>query len=264
MDLFYKSSAPELISVDENGLLTGLAQKGNATITVSVLSESSQTPVKTLQCEAVINNGYYQNLIGEEQFIKWHGRKFFYRNAVNCFNTASGFEITFYGTSLTAEITSAGGETLQLCVLTDGETDTVSEENILSLSQTKLKQAYTLAEGLELGVHTVRVLKISEAYFTSVAYHSIQTDGYFYARPSDKDLKIEVYGDSISVGKGNARPNVFDESDTDKKTNDCATYAWYAAQDLNAEVRVQARTAIGMNFSWGSTYTMSNAWDDTY
>lgn len=51
---------------------------------------------------------------------------------------------------------------------------------------------------------------------------------------------------------------------TDNIQNGCLTYAWLAAEELNAEINVMARTGIGMYSAWGSSYVLRDNWKKTY
>ena len=255
------TSTSEHITIDNEkdtilGVSLGVAEV-SATVTYTDDSTSTTT------CQVEVNNGYYEKLTMEENFVKWVGRNFVYQNAVNCFNTASGFEVTFYGTELKAKLTSAGSQTPRICVLIDNN-DSPSEK-IIDLTKTKSTKEIVLAENLTEDYHTVKVYKITEASHNSLAVKSLQTDGFFYAKPQEKELKIEVYGDSITTGYLNLR-EVFEEDgvSNEKMQNGCLTYAWLAAQSLNAEINVIARAGIGMNYSHGANYFMKNAWSQTY
>ena len=96
-----------------------------------------------------------------------------------------------------------------------------------------------LAENLEEGAHTIRVCKLTEPFTTSLGFVSLETDGYFLNRPKDRALKLEVYGDSITVGHKNMRTTAEEPDDSaDKIQNGCMTYAWLAAEKVNAELNL--------------------------
>ena len=254
------SEDSEYVSIDETGTVHG-ESIGTAQISASVTYIDNST--SEISCQVEVNDGCYETLTMQESFVKWVGRNFVRNDCVNFFNTASGFETTFYGTQLKAELTSAGDQTPRICVLIDGETS--PSEKIIDLSKTKSKQEIVLASGLAEGYHTVKVYKITEALHGSIAVNSLQTDGFFYEKPAEKPLKIEVYGDSISTGYKNLR-NGLEESDVSNENmqNGCLTYAWLAAQSLNAEISVMAREGIGMSYSYGASILMKNDWNKTY
>ena len=255
--LTFASSDESIVTIDETGMITG-KQKGTATITAT--EYKSETDTHTFTCTVEINDGIYSALNGEETFIKWEGRNFIYNNVVNCFNSASGFETLFYGTSFSAEIVagSAGSE-VKLAVMVD-DLHTPTDNNI-TLSPTRTPTNYVLAENLEEGYHRIRVYKLTEAMQSSVAFKSMKTDGYFWARPNDKKYKIEIYGDSITVGYNNMREEM---AESPSPQNSCMTYGWLAAQQIDADVNIIARTGIGMSSSNGANFYMKNAYKLTY
>ena len=255
------STTSDVISIDAtSGEISGIAL-GTAEVSASITYEDNST--STANCTIEVNNGIYETLTMEENFVKWVGRNFVYSQSVNCFNTASGFETVFYGTQLKANITSGGSQTPRICVLIDEQTS--PSEKVIDLSKNKQTQEVVLADGLTEGYHTVKVYKITEASHNSLSVNSLQTDGFFHAKPETKKLKIEVYGDSITTGYKNLKevPND-DDVVNEKRQNGCLTYAWLAAQSLNAEINVIAHSGIGLNYSQGFDYLMKDAWDDTY
>ena len=258
-EISYNSSAPDVASVGADGKVTAI-KEGIAEITASALSNGSNTEIEAV-CRVTVNSGKYTSLSGEETLIKWTGRNFFLDGGVNCYNTASGFEVNFYGTELRAEITAAGNKTPRICVLIDGSSDPA--EQVIGLSKTKETTFYTLAENLSEGEHSVRVYKITEAYTTSLAFSEISTDGYFTDRPEDRSCKIEIYGDSITVGHNNLRGTP-EENDSDNMQNGCLTYAWLAAEEFGADIRCMARTGIGLYCAWGNPFVLENNWKKTY
>ena len=244
----YATSDPTVATVDKHGVITGVS-KGEVTLTAKTVSTVTQQ-TETAQTKVFVDfGGVYQTLTGNEAFVKWTGRTFFAADTMNCFNTASGFEVEFYGTKLAVLAESAGTITPQLTVLVDDETD--PSYRVISLGKTGEK-LYTLISGLQEGVHLVRVYNIVEPYYANVAFGQIITDGYFTSRPADKDLKIEAYGDSITAGWKNMRDTTLEPESLDKAENGCMTYAWLAAQALNADINVFARSGVGLYQSLGN------------
>lgn len=250
--LNFSSSDTNIAFVNSYGVVVGISE---GVVTVTAKSEKHG-----FSCIVEVNNGQYAELTGKETFIKWEGRNFTYNNMVNCFNTASGFEALFYGTSFNAEIVAgAKGGVVKLCVMVD-DLHTPMDNNI-EVKADKKVHTYELAKNLSEGYHRIRVYKITEATESSVAFKSVQTDGYFWARPKNKQYKIEVYGDSITVGMNNMRE---EENDVSAPQNGCMTYCWLAAEKLDADINVFARSGIGMNWSWGDEIYMKSQYKYTY
>lgn len=258
----FSSGDESVVSVSESGEITGVSE-GKTKVTVRAISSTGEKTNVSASAVVYVTPSGYSALKGDETGIKWLGRTFYYENAVNCYNTASGFEVRFYGTKLTAEIISAGKKTPQIAVMIDGET---AENGLIAdLLKEKGEREYTLAENLPEGEHVVRVYKITEAYTTSMGVKKINTDGYLI-NVSDRDkMKIEVYGDSITTGHNNLRETAAEAAETaDKLQNGCLTYAFLTAQSLNADVNVIARVGIGMYSAWGSSFVFKDNWKKTY
>ncbi len=182
-----------------------------------------------------------------DRFIRYYGRNVHQDGPVIMNNIGSGFEVTFYGTELYADLSAWYGSWYgftRISVMVDGEMDTT--KNVIVLDKATTQTAYPLVTGLEEGVHTVKVLKRTEALSTSMTLHGLHTDGYFKPADRTEKLKIEVYGDSISAGYGNLRPSSNPDGTDSATQSGLQTYATYAAWALNAEINVQARSGIGM------------------
>jgi hypothetical protein len=247
----FASSDESIASINSAGQVVG---KKEGVVTITAKSKNTQ-----FTCQVEVNDGEYTELTGEETFIRWEGRNFTSKKMMQCYNTASGFEALFYGTSFTAEIAAGKREyPVTLCVMIDDKQTPM--DNVIVLDADQEVYSYTLAEGLEKGFHKIRVYKLTEAYESSVAYKSLKTDGYFWARPNDRKYKIEVYGDSISTGVDNLQ-------NVEKgylPQNGCMTYAWLAAEKINADINVVARSGIGINWSWDMGIYMKTQYKRTY
>lgn len=257
----FESDNSDVVSVSPNGEISGKAT-GKAKITVRADSSVKEGEEVKAEINVSVNPSGYNTLKGDETAVKWLGRTFYYANAVNCYNTASGFEIIFYGTKVSAVFVSAGNKTPQICVMVDGKPS--SSGRIIDLAKTKSEKEYVLAEGLTYGRHTLRVCKITEAYTSSMGVKSISTDGYLSDNFKTK-IKTEFYGDSITTGHNNIRKSDAEEPEsTDKVQNGCLTYAYLAAQSLNADISVSARVGIGLYSAWGNNFILKNNYKKTY
>lgn len=263
VNITYVSSAPEIVSVSADGVVSGLAL-GKAEITANAVAADDKHKIFIAKCSVSVNPGDYEVLNGKESLIKWVGRTFVSENAVNCYNTASGFEADFYGTEFIAGIVAASNKiaTPQICILIDDETS--PDQRIINLTKTKTLKEYTLIENLPEGRHKIRVYKITEASATSLGFVSLKTDGYFLNKPIDRPLKIEVYGDSITAGYRNMRSTPQETADEMDVQNGCMTYAWLAAEELNAEINVIAQSGIGIYSAWGNPFILKDNWNKTY
>lgn len=171
--------------------------------------------------------------------VNWLGRHS-YQTATDAnyfYFTASGFEVKFFGTSLTAElVTGVNATTKQphLVVFIDGETN---PENGTLIVMDQVKKNYTLAADLSEGVHTVRVVKRSESIDSLTGLSKLVTDGYFMDVDPLKDRKIEVIAASSSAGFGNLAASS-GEAKTTQNSDGLRAYAYLAARMLDAEINI--------------------------
>lgn len=171
--------------------------------------------------------------------INWLGRHA-YQTATNAnyfYFTASGFEVKFYGTELSAELitgANAIGKEPHLVVLVDGETN---PENGTLIIMDQVKKTYVLASDLDEGLHSIRVLKRSESIDSLTGLSKVSTDGYFVDVDPLKERKIEVIAASSSAGFGNLAANS-NEPKTTQNSDGLRAYAYLAARMLNAEINI--------------------------
>jgi hypothetical protein len=171
--------------------------------------------------------------------VRWFGRTHYLstNNANYFYFTASGFEVTFYGTSLEAELVTganASGKEPHLVVFLDGETNPLVG-TLLVMDQPK--KTYTLIDGLDEGIHTVRVLKRSESIDSTTALSKISTDGYFMPTNALRTRKIEVIAASSSAGFGNLAANT-SVAKTTQNSDGLRAYAYLASRMLDAEINI--------------------------
>lgn len=197
-----------------------------------------------------------------EDKINWYGRCYHDtgKATVSINNSSSGFEVSFYGTELKAEFI-ATKSTMNapelsgngyLCVFIDGETDFRQAETIeLDVTDGSAAEV-VLAQGLEKGEHTVKVLKVTEVKYTQAYVKSITSDGGFKAPPEKPSLKLEIIGDSITAGANAMREYSIDVITTDSE-NSLASYGAIAAARLNAQFNVVCRSGLTVSGGTGGT-----------
>lgn len=268
----YSSSHPNIATVDASTGRVTAKSLGVARITATAMVTGSNTPVESMYTVKV-QPAQYTELKGQEECVRVLGRTFTDSRGVNCYTTASGIAVTFYGTQLKATITASGITLPRLCVLVDGETNATART--VDLTKTTTTAEYTLVSGLANGEHTVYVHKITEAYFSSLAIASLKTDGYLMDKPTEKKYQFEVYGDSITAGLHNMKTvGAADPTplEADYMQNGCMTYAFKTAQNLGADINVMARSGVGMYSTWGTLnplntaeeMSMLNMWNRSY
>ncbi|MFA5006512.1 MAG: SGNH/GDSL hydrolase family protein [Candidatus Izemoplasmatales bacterium] len=185
--------------------------------------------------------------------IRWIGRTWY--DALTSrryfWNTASGFTVTFRGTELKATFLASDSGVVSrrahLVVLLDGEEDpTKGTTIVLDQMQTEC----VLAEGLEDGLHTVKVLKRSEAQDSDTAVVRVVTDGSFATPDPVKDFKIQYIGASTSVGYGDLGPSSAVKNTENSDGLLCFTYL--TSYLLDAETSIFASSGWGLTRGWNT------------
>ena len=106
----------------------------------------------------------------------------------------------FEGTGIAVNLSSSAGEDYVNVSVDDGEP--------VVLAITNRTERYVLAEGLEPGIHHVRIAKRlegSKSYLTFSGFDYL--DGTAAPTPAPRERRIEVIGDSITAGYGNDGPD---------------------------------------------------------
>lgn len=206
----------------------------------------------------------------DSRYINLYGRNFngSHGEGMTVVNSAAGFEVCFRGTSLSmrtrAESTLGGFDRAMFSVFVDGETDSNAKVVSIRLDEEGF-QELSLAEGLPEGEHTVKVLKRTPSNRDMCYIKSVSTDGVFLAAPPTPEIKLDVYGDSITVGSGVLRTVTFNEAAgkyqdsaefTPETQNVFQSYAGVAARELNAELRVFGRGGIALKYSTNPYFTV--------
>lgn len=193
--------------------------------------------------------------ISDKGCVNWYGRTYADKEdgSMGFDYTCSGFEVTFFGTSLTARMKSSkttvvsGTDYSWVNVYLDGA---MVETSVLEISSEQYAD-FELAADLDEGRHTVKVLKRTEAQFSTLSLSALSTDGHFETPPAKSGKKIEVYGDSITCGYGSV--SAVGASGFKTATEDgTRTYAAMAANWLGAQCSV-----IGY-----SGWRLANYWPD--
>lgn len=191
--------------------------------------------------------------------ITVHGRAYYENGGLVMGYGATGFSVRFYGTELKAVFAATGLATiLNIYVdmdinIYDYDTSLPSQEAydkynrdcphfvLSSVADTE----YTLASGLEEGIHTVTILKRGEPIRTSngILKSLSAPGGRLLAPPKKSDRRIEVIGDSDSAGFGNLV--LGRELDYSPSTQDATvSYTGYLAAMFGAEYTLTAKSGV--------------------
>jgi lysophospholipase L1-like esterase len=148
--------------------------------------------------------------------------------------SASGFEVGFIGTSVSAELiaTECGrpqGEAAVAIVIDD-----MPFQEAKKITLNRSDAVYVLAQGLPLGYHRVRLYKRTESACSLTGWKKVMTDGNFAPLRERPTLKIEIYGDSITAGNGVEGIEGDDTFET-RTENALISYGALASEKLKAD-----------------------------
>lgn len=122
-------------------------------------------------------------------------------------------------------------------------------ERVIRISN-ELK-SYTLYEGEQIESHVIKLVKRTEARLGIVSFFGFETDGVINRmRMPTKKLKIEFIGNSITCGYGIEALNQ-NAPFRGKTENVTKSYAYVAAERLNAEAHFTAFSGKGMYRNFG-------------
>lgn len=268
------SEDTSVATVEQNGTIT-LNKAGRTNLTAS---KNGITTTVELCVLGVQTNKYtfgdqdetkdMVNLYGRTNYDSPKGRMFYF--------TSSGFDVTFYGTTLTGDFTSVrNGEYVPwLSVFVDGESMTeksvTAKDRILKLEK---NGSYTIVSGLTEGWHTVKVRKRTafqrggiemDSFGINCITASGSSNNCIGYAPSKSDFRIDVYGDSISCGYGNLTNGGSMES---ANTDGVMAYHSIFANTLGADLNVMACSGWGAAYGYREGAAPANedhVWCDYY
>ncbi len=169
------------------------------------------------------------------------------------------FAARFSGTQASIQLSDAANAN-EFEVVVDG---TPASKPLVTVAN---QTTYPVASGLSDGDHEVVVWRRTEAYYNPtefLGFTGFSAGGALLAPPDPAPHRIEVIGDSITVGYGN-EGMLPCTADTTNEDNYVA-YASVAARELDAELVTIAWSGIGMYRNYGdtgpSTDTMPTRYD---
>ena len=187
------------------------------------------------------------------QYIRWLGRTFYseVQEARYFYFTASGFEVAFYGTELKVTIKATNysdpAHQAYIVALVDGDEDpTHGTTFIMNQSEGE----YTIVSGLEYGLHTVKLLKRSEAIDSDTAVKKIETDGKFANAPVAKDFRIQFIAASSSTGYGNLGSSSVAKSSAN--SDGLRAFAYLTTYLLDSDISIFAASGWGVTRGWNT------------
>ncbi|KAK6844208.1 hypothetical protein PG995_014318 [Apiospora arundinis] len=155
---------------------------------------------------------------------------------------ATGIAVSFTGTSARIPITSQWGSVSLEMVVDSGEPVAIPKFSGSSIDTPKLSK----------GPHTVEIRKKSEANFGSLFLgQPTVTDGTLSPLPAAPSRRIELIGDSITVGYG--LEGVFPCTNTADKEGATKTYGALTARNLSADYSLVAWSGKGVTRNYVSS-----------
>ncbi|WP_228557790.1 SGNH/GDSL hydrolase family protein [Myxococcus sp. AB056] len=109
------------------------------------------------------------------------------------------------------------------------------------LAVSRHQSSYLLATGLEVGLHTVELIKRTESLVGHSELVALEVHGELREPPARSGLRMEFVGDSVTCGYGSDVALIPDSPSwtaptfTSKNQNPRRTYAWLTAGNLGAE-----------------------------
>ncbi len=233
----------------------GTTEPSDGTTTVVDIGTTSgvadTTPTVTTAPAEPIKETTYNLTSKYSKYVKMIGRAAFFGNGVQCDHTASGIELSVCvqeAGPLAIEITSTNSSGTAAVSYFTVFVDGVRQDRYMISSGKGRIRLNNLSEG----DHNIRVLKQTESINALATINSVTFKGTLNDKPADRDLYIEILGDSVSVGYGNlilgnnyTNPNNTVAGSPEYQDGTLA-FPFLTAEKLNADVSVIGRSGIGL------------------
>ncbi len=246
---FFVTSGFDLLLLLETGTYRFVLKATAPNYQDSVMSPTLEQHIYDINQVSILE----EEQLNDGSYIRWMGRTY-YNPADRTryfYFTASGFEVTFYGTELKAFLKASNssilGKQAYIVVLVDGEEDPTKGTTFVL---TQSLEEYTLVSGLEEGFHTVKVLKRSEAIDSNTSLYQISTDGYFGNPPLAKNFRIQYIAASSSTGYGNLGSN--SENKSTANSHGLLGFAYLTSYLLDAETSIFSASGWGVSRGWNT------------
>ena len=247
--LTYTVTDPTVAQVSADGVVTPKAY-GKTEVVATYKTATARVPVYVYERTTAENVNSF-----DELYVNRYGRQYFTDGKLNVDHVSSGIEVAFLGDHLTVDVdvendSDQWGKKFDVYVHVYIDGDTTGEFKKLTPG------TFTLAENLDEGIHTVRMLKASEGDRGKFTVKSFDAEE-FLRIPEKSNLKMEFIGDSITAGYGNLAAS---SSDTWAITNSdgCSSYAALTGQLLGADFSVVALSGICLKSDrWGANINMT-------
>lgn len=160
----------------------------------------------------------------------------------------SGVEVRFIGSGLSLEIAvegAAANDLPYIQVWIDGS-------RAARMAVQNGANSYTAASGLDDCEHTVKVLLVTENFYTPLSFNSVAVSGnapkLLEPEHDPEQLIFDAYGDSLTAGHGTIKgyPDYCTAA-----SDSSVTFIGHAAQRLGADLHTVAISGWGVYHGWG-------------
>ena len=188
----------------------------------------------------------------EQQYFKFLGRSKVSSNGLIFDNSCVTLEFQGYMTGdviveIKSEANGYGYGNSFFTVYVDGERSGTRFE--VSNGATK-KLTVASFEGEYF--HTVKIVKQTEFKWSRAIIKSLEIEGYLITAPAKKNVYIEFLGDSLTTGYGNIGKPGDTPDDSPKFQDGTKSYAYLAAEAIDADYSMISRSAGGINQCWSN------------
>ncbi|WP_413667017.1 SGNH/GDSL hydrolase family protein [Mucilaginibacter sp. Mucisp86] len=182
-------------------------------------------------------------LKSKDQRIRYTGRINQTDEAAELYWTGSSLKINFDGTGASAVMQDERGENYYTIIVDDKVINTIHLDNT--------KQAYTLAENLPAGKHTLELFKRTEWDKGKTLFYqfTLAKDATALPPPDAKKRKIEFFGNSITCGYADEDTTGQDRGSAPYE-NGYLSYAALTARHFDAQYVCTSKSGIGITVSW--------------
>lgn len=216
----FTTSDVDVASVNKDGLVTA-----NGEGTTKVKARVVEYECDPIFYDLTIYRKYKNVDILDENIINYYGRVNLIDGKAHILNTASAFEIRFYGTTLRAKFDEGIGQKIRIFIDNqDSGTKLIEKETLLCSTLSK-------------GIHVVKVVRCNYEYRGLISLMSIFGGEYYLKAPEKPSMKLEFYGDSITVGSG---INADGSGDTIANEDGTLSYAYQTMLHYNAQANFLA------------------------
>ena len=173
--------------------------------------------------------------------LKLTGRMQKLGTGLTCDFTASGIEFNAYIEGELSFTVDVSGQTTYFTVYVDGERMPKRYEAKAGSSE------IVIADFGDIALHNVRIVKQNQAQRSLTLLKELKFYGQIVDAPEDKELYIEIIGDSITCGHGNLCPNGTPNGGTTPYEDGTQAYSYLTAEKLDADYSIMGCSGIGID-----------------